>query len=277
MSEITKINEMLNAARGRQGVEMSGLTDSPVFATALVTDILATFGSGNIGRLAVTIIANRLLAAGADPRYLNVTLTIDSDTADETIEAVALGLKDAAVDAEMEWGIAETAVKCPGPPTGIALSVFGTGQKIASVTSELICPRKGDSLIITGPVGATGAAIAGMGQGVEVLTRSDGTVLTDVMRAAYVQEPDISAVYYPLEGIKKALDNIGIEADIDAGAVPVDKPVSAACNVMGLSPLDLMTADAMLLAVSPGDASKVIEAVRRYKAGEVAAIIGKVR
>lgn len=277
MSELSIINSLLGASGADRAVEKPPLTDSPVMATALVSDIPAAFGSGNIGRLGVNIIANRLLAAGADPRYLGATLTIDADTPEDLIESVALGMRDAAVDAEMEWTAVEERIISSGPSTGINLSVFGIGQRMASVTSRFSCPRKGDRIIVTGPVGATGAAIEGSGRGVEVLTESDGMVLTDVMRAVYVHDPDLSAVYYPIYGIKRALATLGVEADIEIPSVPVDEVVAGACDIMGLDPLDLMTAGVMLLTVSPADSAGVLEAVRRYDGGTRAAVIGTVR
>ena len=269
MSELTIINSLLGASGADRAVEKPSLTDSPVMATALVSDIPAAFGSGNIGRLGVNIIANRLLAAGADPRYLGATLTIDADTPKDLIESVALGMRDAAVEAEMEWTAVEERIISSGPSTGINLSVFGIGQRMTSVTSLFSCPRKGDRIIVTGPVGATGAAIEGSGRGV--------VVLTDVMRAVYVHDPDLSAVYYPLYGIKRALATLGVETDIEIPSVPVDEVVAGACDIMGLDPLDLMTAGVMLLTVSPADSTGVLEAVRRYDGGTRAAVIGTVR
>ncbi len=276
MSEITNINKTLEASDSCKAVTMPDLTDSPVMATALITGIPATFGSGNIGRLIINTVANRLLAAGADPRYVSATVTIDDDTAKEIIEAVTLGMRDAAVDAEMEWAAVEAKAIATGPSTGIAISAFGVGQRMASATAEFRTPKAGDDIIITGPAGATGAAIKASEENVELLTQSDGAVLTDVMRAVYAHTPDLSAVIFPIEGIEKALEAAGIEADIHPAAVPVDDAVLAACSTLGLNPLNIMTSDAMLLVVNPADTEKVLEAVRRYPAGAQAAVIGKV-
>ena len=68
-----------------------------------------------------------------------------------------------------------------------------------------------------------------------------------------------------------------MEADIEIPSVPVDEVVAGACDIMGLDPLDLMTAGVMLLTVSPADSAGVLEAVRRYYGGTRAAVIGTVR
>lgn len=145
------------------------------------------------------------------------------------------------------------------------------------VTSRFDCPRRGDVIITTCPVAATGAAVEGYRRGIDVLTLSDGTVLIDVMRAVYVQAPNLSGVIYPIRGIRSALNELGVEAEIDCDKVPVTDVVASACLQLGIDPLDTATADAMLLTVAPADASRVIEAVRRYPAGRYAAAIGHVK
>ena len=258
-------------------IEKAPVDGIPVIATAMLAETSAVFGSGNIGRLAVNIVANRLLSAGAEPRYISATATIDIDTDVNVVKEVAEGMRDAAVDAEMEWASVEAVAKQSGPVKGIALSAFGVGRKMINVTSRFDCPRSGDVIITTGPVAATGAAVEGYRRGIDVLTLSDGTVLIDVMRAVYVQAPNLSGVIYPIRGIRSALNELGVEAEIDSDKVPVTDVVASACSQLGIDPLDTATADAMLLTVAPADASRVIEAVRRYPAGRYAAAIGHVK
>lgn len=261
---------------GLKAAQKPSLSDAPVMASALVTTLPPVFGRSNIGRLAVNIVANRLLAAGADPRYIGATVTIDFDTPFTTMEAVANGLNEASVQTEMEWTAIETSIKPIGPATGLAISAFGVGSRMVNVTSKPDSPRPGDALIITGPVGTTGAAVEGSLRGIEVDTEGDGTALTDVMRAVYEHDSDLSTVFFPYTGISEALRALGIAADIDLSAIPLTDPVKTACATMGLNPLELITADAMLLAVSPDKADDIVEAVRRTTAGAHAAVIGHV-
>lgn len=267
----------IGAKGDTRAIEKAPLDGTTVMATAILTETPPVYGSGNIGRLIVNIIANRLLSAGAEPRYISATATIDIDTDVNVVKEVAEGMRDAAVDAEMEWTAVEAVTKQPGPATGIALSAFGVGTKMINVTSRFDCPRSGDIVIVTGPVAATGAAVEGYRRGTDVLTLADGTVLIDVMRAVYVQAPNLSGVIYPLRGIRSALEELGVEAEIDPAKVPVTDVVASACSQLGIDPLDAASADAMLLTVAPDDAARVIEAVRRYPAGRYAAAIGHVK
>lgn len=258
------------------GVERAALSDRPVMASALFTAIPAAFGSGNIGRLAVNTVANRLLASGTAPRYVSATVTIDIDTDPNLIEATAMAMSDAAVQAEMEWGPIDTRIIETGPEGGIAISAFAFGSRIASVTSTLRCTHSGDKVIVTGPVGGTGAAIAGTAKGVEVLAPCDGIAMTDVMRAAFASDPSLHAAVYPTEGIVGALALLGAEATFDRKAVPVNPAVAAACRTMGLDPLAIATANAMLLVASPDKATALLEALHRYQGSAEASVIGTI-
>ncbi len=276
MREIRKINEIIGAPSGTRAVEMTRLSDSPVVASALLTTVPAVFGMSNIGRLAVNIVANRLLAAGAEPRYISASVTVDIDTPQGIVEAVAMGMRDNAIQAEMEWTTVDTAVKAPGPSAGIAISAFGIGSRLADDMPDYRQPEPGDTVIITGEIGALGTAIEGARRGIEVLTSPEGIVLTDVMRAAYSHAPCMAGVAYPIEGVTKALESLGVSAEIDPDAVPVNEAVATGCSIMGLNPLELSTAAAMVLVVGPEHAAKVLDAVHRYKGGERAAAIGTV-
>lgn len=267
----------LNVPSYPAAVGKSPLCDRPVMTSILLDNVPAAFGSGNIGRLAVNIVANQLLAAGADPRYLSGTITIDIDTPPELIEEVADAMHDAAVQAQMEWATANAALKPSGPATGVAIALFGVGSHIFHVTLESNCPRKGDAIIVTGPVGATGAAIRGVNAGVEIISDCDGWPLTDVMRAVNDRSFNPTAVYFPAKGINQAFKELGIETEIDRKAVPVDGAVASACEIMGLDPLDLATTSAMLICVAPEDAEALVEAIRRNDGGNRAAIIGTVK
>lgn len=271
------ITHKLNIAPCRAAVSKPALTNFPVMTSTLITTIPAAFGSGNIGRLAVNIVANRLLAAGATPRYIAGTVTIDIDTPIDTIEAVADGMSDATVRAEMEWTTLNTAVKPIGPSTGVALSIFGVGEHIEGLPSRNNFPRTGDAVIITGTVGATGAAIYGQRRNVLVTgPEVDGIALTDVMRAINEYADSITSVSYPIDGINKALACMGVKAIIDSATLPMEESVAAACKLLELDPLEMPTASAMLVTVPAASAHNLLEALHRTDGGSRATLIGTV-
>lgn len=258
-------------------IETAAMTDSAVLSSALLTTTPALFGGGNIGRLAVNVVANRLLAHGAEPRIISATLTVDIDTRFETMRIVAEGLRDAAVEAEMDWAALDSQIIPSGPCTGIAISTFAIGTKMVTVDRNLVCPASGDLLIATGPIGSTGAVIAAHERGILLEAPADGRCLIDVMRAAYLHSDSITSVTCPDRGINKALRSLGVTAEIDRTKLPFHAGVGEACGMMDLDPLELATSDAMLLTVHPDKAEALLESVRRYEGGAQAGVIGIVR
>ncbi len=64
--------------------------------------------------------------------------------------------------------------------------------------------------------------------------------------------------------------------EIDESAVPVDPPVEAACDLLGLDPLYCACEGRMLAVTAPEDADAVVSALRAVPGGEQAARIGTV-
>ena len=76
------------------------------------------------------------------------------------------------------------------------------------------------------------------------------------------------------EGISSALAGMGLE--IDEQAIPVRPVVAAACEILGLDPLQVAN-EGKLLAIVPADAADhVLAAMRAHEYGRDAVAIGRV-
>lgn len=64
--------------------------------------------------------------------------------------------------------------------------------------------------------------------------------------------------------------------DLDEDAIPVDPPVAAACDLLGLDPLYAACEGRMLVVTSPASAESVLTALRALPGGEGACRIGTV-
>lgn len=263
-------------APASSAVVKPALTGPAVFSTALITTYPPLFGTGNIGRLAVNTVANRLLAAGAEPRYLTGSVVVDMDTQSQVISAVAEGMRDASVEAEMEWTTLGSCMIPDGPSKGIAITLSGVGAPMTDVGTMPHCPQSGDAVILTGPIGGAGAAMAGMDRGLLLEDPCDGIPLIEVMRAAYIHVADITSVHYPICGLDATLSANGIKAHIDRNLLPIKPAVKAACETMGLDPAALISANAMLITARADRAMSIVEAVKRYRGGGQATIVGEV-
>lgn len=260
----------------RQVVVEPAINNRLAFTTVLLNNIPATFGFGNVGRLAVNMAANRLLAAGATPRYVAATATIDRDTPVDIINAVGDAMQSAAVQAEMEWTALSSEVLPQGPAQGISLSTFGVGEMPPDFTDGMRCARRGDAVIVTGPVGALGTALLAAGHGITPLMVDDGESLIDAIHALMRVVPDVHMMIYPEQGVADALAPLRREftLDIDTAAVPVSPEVGAACRILNADPLSMATAGAMIIVVDRADEQTALDALRRSAFASQAAIVG---
>ena len=68
----------------------------------------------------------------------------------------------------------------------------------------------------------------------------------------------------------------GLEVEIDDAAIPVDAPVRAACELLGLDPLFLACEGRCVAFVAERDADRALAALRAHPLGRDAARIGRV-
>lgn len=237
-----------------------------------------TFGEANIGRAAINIVANRLLAAGAMPRYVAASLFIDTDTPIGLINIVADGLQTAAVDAEMDWTARSASFSPEGPRHGIALSVYATGQLAPDYSVSATCLKPGDAIIVTSPVGTFGTAVEAAIRRMELVDNADGYALLDAISELRRVVPDVHYMTLAEKGIDDAVESLSRKADIVVNRedIPVDEPVRTLCGMMELDPLKMACATAVIIVVADADKETAVKALRRSPFCSRAAVIGKV-
>lgn len=249
---------------------------TPVVCTKLFADTPVVFGDSNLGRLAVNVVTNTLLAAGATPRWMGVSFTIDSDTPTSTINAVAAAMQDAAIQAEIEWLTTDTAILESGPRYGIDLTLTAVGQLTDGFAGGMECVHSGDTIIITGQAGSYGAALEALRHNITTIMNADGAPLSDIVHNTLDVNPRIHAMLYPIGGVRKSLDGMHCRLNIQHDAIPVSDEVKAIAEITGKDPLDFATADALIMIVAAEDADRTLAAIRRSAFGSAAAIIGHV-
>lgn len=244
-----------------------------------IADIPAEFIGGNIGRLAVNIAANRLLAAGAVPRYGSFGVTIDTDTPVNTLNAIARAMQQAAVDAEMEWTACNSGFTPSGPATGVALSMFALGQLHPDFATSPSGLRPADSIIVTSPVGTLGTAIEATRRGEPAeISHSDGFAMLDAINSLFDVDPDIHYMTLAERGLNTVISTIAADHPVNflREAVPILPSVAETASRLGLDPLDLHCSSAIVIAVSQQDTDKALAALRRTASGSQAAVIATI-
>lgn len=280
MKTIEPLKNLANAA-ARPG--MIGPLDNKL---ALVTHKFSTtpieFGDTCSGSVAVNHVVNTLLSYGATPRYLTICFTVSSAVSDDEIGRLATRTEATTVEAEAEIAAVDAILVGSDMPAGVQIAITGLGEQRPDTNWSVSNIRKGDAVIVTGAVGAHGAALAqarsGNGNGE---TKSDSAPLNDLVHALQNVVPQaIRTMVYPFSGFNAAVSALeqkcGMKVSIDAAKVPVGEATARVAEMMGVSPLDLETAGAMVVVIAQDKAEQALEAVRRTDFGGEAAIVGTI-
>jgi hydrogenase expression/formation protein HypE len=237
-----------------------------------------TFATDELGWYALHVNANDLAVRGARPRWFLATVLLP--------EGRASAAQVEALFAELGGACQELGVSLVGGHTEVTAGLprpIVVGAMLGEVARERLVTtagaREGDVLLLTKGVPLEGAAIIARERGDEAMRR--GVPEGVVARARrFLREPGISvvpeallaadtvrvhAMHDPTEGgLATACRELAQAGDVgcrvDEERVPVLPEGSALCRAFGLDPLGTIASGALLLAVDPGDAARVIDA-----------------
>ena len=239
------------------------------------------------GRLALDVVLADVAVSGIPPSHVTVSLTLPPAFTDEALAATWRGLAGYAD----ELGVAVVAGHT-ARYAGIDTSWIGAATAMGIGDPEdVIRPdgaRPGDALVVgTGP----GAEVAGLfshlfGDELDLPADDleaarerldDVETVGDALAAAGAG--DVSAIHDATEGgllgaLAEMAEGAGAGFDVDRGAVPVRDGVAAVCDAVGVDPWTVTSAGTIVVAVAPGDADAVVEALAAR--GTPAAVVGTV-
>lgn len=250
-----------------------------------------TFATDEIGWYVVNVNANDIAAMGARPRWFLATLLLPGTrTTHELVDMIfsQIGKACAGLDVGFIGGHTEVTYDLNRPI--VAGQMLGEVAREDLVTSAGAQP--GDVLLLTKGIGIEATAIIAREKGTQLesrLSRDDierarnflhDPGISVVHDAAVATEAgDIHAMHDPTEGgLATGLHELAQAADVglvlDRPAVPIDPLTEMLCQMFSLNPLGVIASGALILAVAPGDADKIVAALR--EAGIEAAQIGEV-
>jgi hydrogenase expression/formation protein HypE len=251
----------------------------------VTTDLFAVdpieFPGGNIGKLAAAGCINDLLASGARARTLTVGLYLSAYLQRNVLGRMLDTFRTELDRAGAEVVCGDTKVH-PGRDPLLLLAVTAVGEPIGDRRYALAEAVPGDLLMVTGPLGAHTIAVlsAREGLGFERVVRSDVQPLLGPIGA--LVERSLARCLRDLTrgGLVGALWEGARATDllweIDADAVPVDRDVRAAAELLGLDPLTLANEGTMLLVVPPAEAEEVLRLLRGHDATARTAVVGRI-
>ena len=204
------------------------------------------FPGGDIGRLAVCGTVNDLAVSGAEPRYLTASFIIEEGFPIADLESIVDSMADAASEAGIRVVAGDTKVVGRGECDGLFITTSGVGivgpgrEGIAGASRVAV----GDVILVNGPIGDHGAAIACVRNGIDT-------------------EPPLASDCAPLSGLIQHLYNSGItphfmrdatrgglatvlceladmrsiQIEVREESIPVRDTVRGVCEIYGFDPL----------------------------------------
>jgi hydrogenase expression/formation protein HypE len=257
---------------GRLAISTDSHVISPIF-----------FPGGDIGKLSVNGTVNDVAMAGAKPLYLTAGFIIEEGYPLASLDRIAASMAKAAKDAGVTIVTGDTKVVEKGKGDGVFISTAGVGVIPDGVNVSPKRIQAGDAILISGSIGDHGVAILSKRENLEFETeiQSDCANLNGLVADMLAAVPDIHALRDPTRGGLSAVLNelamtSGTGMVVDEPKIPVSDDVRAACELLGLDPMNIANEGKLVAFCAAADAPKLLAAMRAHPRGEQAAIIGKV-
>lgn len=241
------------------------------------------FAGGDIGRLAVCGTVNDVAMLGAEPRFLTATFILEEGFSIHELEQIVDSFAEACREAGVELIAADTKVTEKGKSDKLFISTTGFGWADSDLQIGGEQAQPGDAVIISGPVGNHGIAVAEARGNLGFLShiRSDIAPLNHLVKALLDAGLDVHVLRDPTRGglatnlveiARQSLVNIELVEE----TIPVDKPVRKTCELLGLDPLYLANEGKLILILPADQAEKALRVMRDTRYGEQAQLIGQV-
>ena len=276
-------SESLEALGDSAVVEIDGL-GLAISADSFVVKPLR-FPGGSIGELAVNGTVNDLACAGAQPHSLSLCLILEEGLDSAILRAEVAAVAAAAEAAGVEIVAGDTKVVGRGQADELYICTAGIGRLDRRASPRPQGIRPGDRVIVSGTVGDHGTAI--------MLSRGefelDAEISSDTRSLWPAAEALIASAGEGLHcmrdatrgGLASVLNELGrasgVSIVVREGEVPVDPPVAAAAELLGIDPMHIANEGKLIAFIEPGRAAGALAALRGVPGCEAATEIGEVR
>jgi hydrogenase expression/formation protein HypE len=267
------------------------LDDSAVFdlsgRLAFTTDSYVVspifFPGGDIGRLAVCGTVNDLAMSGARPLYLSLAFIIEEGLLLSELERIVNSVQKTAQEAEVKIITGDTKVVPRGSADKLFINTAGVGLIPEGVDIAGDKAKPGDKVILNGAIGDHGIAVISQREGLSFATKlkSDCAPLGGLVAEMLDTSKNINCLRDPTRGgLATTLNELAkqskVSMRIEEKAIPVREEVLGACEMLGFDPLYVANEGKLVAIVPPGDADKILKAMKKNKYAKEAVIIGEV-
>ena len=258
---------------GRLAMTTDGYVVSPLF-----------FPGGDIGKLAVHGTINDIAMAGARPLHMSASFIIEEGFPLAELKRIAQSMGKASRAAGVAIVTGDTKVVERGKADGVFVSTTCVG--IVPVGLELSGDkaRPGDVVLLSGSIGDHGVAVMSKRENLSFDTDvlSDTAALHElVAQMVETAGPAIRLMRDPTRGgVAATLNEIAHQSRVgvrlEETAIPVAPQVAAACELLGLDPLNVANEGKLIAVVAPEAADALLATMRAHELGARAARIGEI-
>jgi hydrogenase expression/formation protein HypE len=274
-------NEYL--AQGNDGALLSHVPGRLVMATDSHVVSPLFFPGGDIGCLSVHGTVNDVAVMGAKPLYLAASFILEEGFPLADLQRIVGSMARASREAGVPVVTGDTKVVEQGKGDGVFITTTGVGVMRENVTLSGNLARPGDKILLSGTIGDHGMAILLKREELafDAPIASDTAALHGLIAAMLDCGAEIHTLRDPTRGgLATTLNEIARQSAagmmLHESAIPVNPPVEAACEFLGLDPLYVANEGKLIAICAAGDAGNLLNVMRRHPLGEQSAIIGEV-
>lgn len=264
---------LLPKAGGRLVMSTDSHVVSPLF-----------FSGGDIGCLSVHGTINDVAMMGATPLYLSAAFILEEGYSLAELNRIVVSMANAAAEAGVPVVTGDTKVVERGKGDGVFITTTCVGEVRAGITLSGDLAQPGDCILISGTIGDHGMAVLSQRENLtfDAPIVSDTAALHGLVRDMLDSGARIRVLRDPTRGgLATTLNEIARQSAVgmllQESEIPLNQPVEAACEFLGLDPLYVANEGKLLAICAPEDAVNLLKVMRAHPLGLKSAIIGEVR
>jgi len=255
------------------------------------------FPGGDIGRLAVAGTINDLAVMGAEPVALTSGLVLEEGLPITDLDRILKSMAETCREAEVYIITGDTKVVEKGGLGGCVINTSGIGRRNDALERNIAEVKKhrsfntrwildsnlrsGDKIIVSGTLGDHGLAVLSAQEGYNFRSQilSDVTPLNKLIMGL-LNVGGIVAMKDPTRGgLSNALNEWSEKSKVGIlvheEKIPIRGDVRAACEMLGIDPLEIGNEGKVLIGVVPQKAEEILVVLKATKEGKDAQIIGE--
>ncbi|MGB9714033.1 MAG: hydrogenase expression/formation protein HypE [Candidatus Bathyarchaeales archaeon] len=257
------------------------------------------FPGGDIGRLAISGTVNDIAVLGAEPYALACGFVLEEGLAMADFERILASMQKTCREAGVSIVTGDTKVVEKGSLSGCIINISGIGRRTAALERNIEVVKRfrrdfkarwvldsnlraGDKIILSGTIGDHGLAVLSAQEGLSFGSgiKSDVKPLNRLIQRLLAEVGGVVAMKDPTRGgLADALNefseksNVGILIYEDK--IPIREDVQAACEMLGLDPLEVGNEGKIIVGVVKEKANDALKFLKGTSEGKEAEIIGE--